>query len=147
MPRWEQVGSLMPQPAPAPLRGRACDLRGQLGAQATGRTPGTSSSNRPDGRGDWGPRDRPGMLYTPAAGSRAPLPRRPPLPPGRPRGAQEASARDPGNQPARWPWGSGQLPGHRRGLPRPAGGGDPSASAAWTHFFGCFSLFGLRFRA
>lgn len=38
-------------------------------------------------------------------------------------------------------------PGDPGNFPGTAGGGDPGASAAWTHFFGCFSLFGLRFRA
>lgn len=150
VPRWEQVGSLIPaHGAPAPLRGRARDLRGQLGAQGTRRTPGASSSARPTAAatGVPGARGWPGDAR-PAGRARArPSPALRPSPRAA-RGARRRRA--PASLGISLPAGPGDpgnFPGAVASCPRPVGDGGPGASAAWTHFFGCFSLFGLRFRA
>lgn len=123
-----QVGATQQPPArPHPARPLG------LGAQPGGARPAPPRPRRP--------RRPPRSGSRPLRGRRGlarPSPATPP--PGRPRARSRRARRPRARQPATFP------ARRRRRRPR-AGGAGPGGGQAWTHFFGCFSLFGLRFRA
>lgn len=156
-PRVQVRAARQPHPAPgvrepgagAPPR-KGPRPQGQPSAQGRRARP-APPRRRPDRHGDGGPGSSGGRGAGGAGGSspagrglaRAPPPKAAP-PPGRPPARRAGGERRvPGDQPARRPGNSGNFPGGVPSGPGPGQGGHPG----WTHFFGCFSLFGLRFRA
>lgn len=129
--------------APPGKRPRPPGQRGAQGGCARSPTPPPPHP----AHGHLGP-GGPGMLGGPAAGSHAPLPRPPAPPPGPPAGRAGGERRRPGGSALGRGWEiRATFPSVVAGCLGPYGGRGPGSSATWTHFFGCFSLFGLRFRA
>lgn len=154
-PRWEQCRSLTPGRGAGRQRPFLEGSRppGQLGEQGEGahaprllaRPPLTAAATggrRGLGSGDAPPAGR-GLACAPPPPSR-PSPRAA-------RGARRRRApasrgiSPPARPPA--PGIRATFPCSVAGNPRQGGDGRLGTSAMWTHFFGCFSLFGLRFRA